>query len=132
MSGSCIYLIHLKAKVLRSSKSEADDLSLRSPKSYSPYLVLFPSADGDCMSVSSNRLCCKRPYLHSTAYLLPALTKLSHNSFNCMLTVSSQNVICDISIWKKRYLIFFLLTNMIASPKNITTTYVKVSGQLMA
>lgn len=116
MSGSCIYLIHLKAKLLRSNESEADDLSLRSPKSYSPYLVFFPPADGNCMNVSSNRLCCKCSYLYSTAYLLPALTKLSHNSFNRMLTLSSQNVICDISIWKKGYLIFFLLTHMIAYP----------------
>lgn len=29
----------------------------------------------------------KRSYLRSTAYLLPVLTKLSYNSFNCMLTV---------------------------------------------
>lgn len=90
MSGSCIYLIHLKAKLLRSCKSLADDLSLETPKSYSAYLVLFPSAEGHCKNVSSNRLCCKRSYLRSTAYLLPALTKLSHNSFKCMLQLSSK------------------------------------------
>lgn len=88
MSVSCIYLIHLKAELLRSNESEAD-FSLRSPKSNSPYLSLLPSADSNCMNVSSNHLRCKRSYLHSAAYLLPALTKLSHNSFNCMLTVSS-------------------------------------------
>lgn len=117
MSGSCIYLIHLKAKLLRSNESEADDLSLRGAKSYSPYLVFFPSAACKCMNVSSNRLCCKRSYLRSTAYLLPALPKLSHNSFKCMLMLSSKNVICDISIWKKRCLIFFLLTHLIVSSK---------------
>lgn len=117
MSGSCIYLIHLKAKPLRSNESEADDFSLRSPKSYSPYLVLFPSADGDCMNVSSNHLCCKRSYLCSTAYLFPAHAKLSHNSFNCMLKLSFGNVICDIAIRKKRHLIFFLLTHAIVPPK---------------
>ena len=106
MSGSCIHLIHLKAKVMRSNESQADDLSLRSPESWSPYLVLLPSPDGNCMNVSSSRLCCKHSYLHSAAYLLPLLTELSHNSPDCMLKVLSQNVICDISIWMKRYMIF--------------------------
>lgn len=59
LSGAWIYLIHLKAEQLRSNNSEADDLSLRIPKSNSPYLVLLPSADGNCMNVSSSRLCCK-------------------------------------------------------------------------
>lgn len=103
--------------MLRSNESEADDLSLRSPKSSSPYLVLLPSADSNCMNVSSNRPCCKRSYRCSAAYLLPLLSKLSHNSFNCMLTVSSRNVIRDRSIWKKSYLIFFLLTHKISSSK---------------
>lgn len=105
--------------MLRSNESEADDLSLRSPKSSSPYLVLLPSADSNCMNVSSNRLCCKHSYRRSAAYLLSPLSKLSHNSFNCMLTVSSRNVIRDISIWKKSYLIFFLLTHKISSSKYV-------------
>lgn len=50
-----LHIIHLKAKLLRSNESEADDLSLRSLKSYSPYLVLFPLADGNCVNVSSNQ-----------------------------------------------------------------------------
>lgn len=56
ISGSCTYLIHLEAKLLRSNECEADDLSLRSPKSCSPYLVLLPSADSSSVNVSSNRL----------------------------------------------------------------------------
>lgn len=131
MSGSCIHLIHLKAKLMRSNESQADDLSLRSPKSYSPYLVLLPSTDGNCMNVSSNRLCCKRSYLRSTAYLLvahkiePQFTRLHVKGF-----------ILECDMWyihleEKVLDIFFLLTHMIASAKNIITLQVKVKGWLM-
>lgn len=60
MSECSIYLIHLKAKVLRFNEFQADYLSLRRPRSSAPYLLSPPSLPSvDCENVLSNHLGCK-------------------------------------------------------------------------
>lgn len=97
---------HLKAKLLQSYTSEADDLSLRSPKSWSPYLVLFPLSRRQLYGrlLQSSMLLSPLHCVHT-----PRAQRIEPQFIQLHVSGFIKNVICNVSMCSKGTWYLFLL-----------------------